>query len=230
MTGRALVEGEVYETDDAAHPACAFRHEIPLSIPRGPDAARKLIFETGCILAPGGYEMSLAVFDPTTHEVGALRTPLSVPASGNPGGQAYISDVYLWARDERAILVADGAEKVGLKNSASTTALVPRSERRLAKGEPATLTFLFCPAEGSIPTPGSPTRVRRALVGEGGVTVSDFADLLLSAPPDAITGCYQIVNAIPPNMLGDGVYRFTIQLSGATLGAPVSREAALAVD
>jgi VWFA-related protein len=229
MSGRALIMGEVRETG-GGDPVCSFRHEIPVTVPRRPDAASRLIFETGCLIEPGNYELALAVLDPTTHEVGARRSPLTVPASGTSARQAYVSEVYLWARDERAILVAAGAENVGLKDRASTTAFVPRSERRLAKGEPATLSFLFCPAEGENPTPGSPIRLRRSLLGEGNATVSDFDDLLLSAPPDGTTGCYQIVNAIPPGTLGDGIYRFTIQISGATLGEPIVREAALAVD
>ena len=92
------------------------------------------------------------------------------------------------------------------------------------------MSFLLCPAEGTRPTPESPIRVRRTLLGEGDAAVANFRDLSITEPPDDDTGCYQIFNTIPGNSLGDGVYRFTIQLRGAVLGAPVTREADIAVD
>lgn len=229
LAGHAAVTGEVRGSEDSASPVCAFEHELPLKVPRGPDAVTRLVFETGCLLAPGSYELALAVLDPTTMDIAARHSTLSVqPISRDR--QTFVSDVSLWARDAGALVVSVGAEAIGLKSSSSEKAFVPHSERRLAKGQEALMSFLLCPVAGSRGTPESPILVRRRLLGEGDAEVASFRDLTITEPPDEETGCYQIFNTIPAKTLGSGVYRFTIQLSGSSIGAPVSREADLLVD
>ena len=91
------------------------------------------------------------------------------------------------------------------------------------------MSFFLCPAAGARPTPATPIRVHRTLLGEGDAEVAGFRDLTIAELPDAETGCYQVLNAIPANTLGDGVYRFTIQFMGPAIGTPISREADLLV-
>jgi len=229
LEGRVIVRGEVSVEGADGKPACAFEHEVPVTIDRRKPEPASLIVETGCLLPPDRYQLALAVLDPTSQEVGARRTALLVQAA-DAATHAYVSDVGMWTREPAALVVSVGSEVIGLKSGSGGRAFVPRSERRLAKGQEAMMSFLLCPAAGSPATPGNPIRVKRTLLGEGDAAVASFRDLVIAEPPDQETGCYQIFNNIPANTLGDGVYRFTIQLMGAPLGAPVTREAALAVD
>lgn len=229
LSGHAVVSGEIRPQSEPSRSECSFRHDVPVRIPRDEKRATRLVFETGCLLPPGTYELSIAVLDPATQEVGARRSSLVVPAASRRGS-AIVGEVHLWTADPGAFLVTAGAAGIGIKDRAGERAFIPRAERRLSRGEPATLSFLLCPDKPAYPTSASPLRVRRSLLGAGDEEVAGFRDILLSEPPDEATGCYQIFNAIPPNTLGEGVYRFTITLSGPTLGDPVTREAALAVD
>ena len=229
LSGRAVVSGEIRPQTESTKSDCSFRYEVPVRIPRAEAQATRLVFETGCLLAPGSYDMSIAILDPVTQEVGARRSSLVVPPASRKGS-ALVGEVQLWTADPGAFLVTAGASGVGIKDRAGEHAFIPRSERRLGRTETATLSFLLCPDTPAYPTIASPLRVRRSLLGAGDEEVAGFRDILLSEPPDAATGCYQIYNGIPPNTLGEGVYRFTITLSGPTLGTPVTREAALAVD
>jgi len=228
-SGHALALGEIRPVNEPSRTDCTFKHDLPVHIPRSGSKTTRLIFETGCLLAPGSYEMSIAVLDPVTQEVGARRSSLVVPAASRKGS-AVVGEVHLWTADPDAFLVTAGASGIGIKDRAGDHAFIPRSERRLGRKETGTLSFLLCPDKPAYPTSQSPLRVRRSLLGAGDAEVAGFRDILLSEPPDEETGCYQIFNAIPPNTLGEGVYRFTVTLSGPTLGAPVTREAALAVD
>jgi hypothetical protein len=228
LEGRLFVRGEVTASRGNDSADCTFDQEIPLSVPRAKDAATQLVFETGCLLSPGSYDLALAVYDPTTQEVGARRSTLAVQQA-SVDNQAYVSDVALWTRDRSSLVVSAGAENIGMKNSASVNSFVPRSERRLARSQEALMSFFLCPAAGARPTPAMPIRVHRTLLGEGDAEVAGFRDLTIAELPDADTGCYQVLNAIPANTLGDGVYRFTIQFMGPAIGAPITREADLLV-
>jgi hypothetical protein len=229
MEGRLFVRAEVTGSRGGGPADCSFEQEIPLKVSRGSDAAKRLVFETGCLLDPGSYDLALAIYDPTTQEVGARRSSLAVQAA-SVENQAYVSDVALWTRDRGSLVVSAGAEKIGMKNSSSVNSFVPSSERRLAGSQEALMSFFLCPAAGARPAADTPIRVHRTLLGEGDAAVASFRDLTIAEPPDADTGCYQILNSIPANTLGDGVYRFTIQFMGPAIGAPITREADLLVN
>ena len=229
LEGHVVVSGEVSLAGSSGKPACSFEHEVPLKVSRSADTLDRLVFETGCVLEPGQYDLAIVVLDPTTQDIGARRAALVVQPA-NVATNVFVSDVALWTRDPRALVVSIGSEDIGMKSTSSEAAFVPRAERRLAKGEAALMSFLLCPAAGSPATPGNPIRVHRTLLGAENVEVASFKDLVISEPPDEVTGCYQIFNTIPANTLGDGIYRFSIMLMGSPLGAPVTREAALAVD
>ncbi len=230
LAGSLAVRGEISADGETR---CRFDHTLPIAVPRpvgGQPGAGRLVFETGCILEPGSYDMSVAVMDLPSREVGARRAPVAVPAAST-GGTAYVSEVHLWTRDPGTLLFAIGAGAVGIKDvQADRAGFIPQAERRLRQDEQAIFTFLLCPAEAALPTSGQPIRIHRTLVGEADAVVAGFKDLILSEPPDPETGCYQIINSIPARSLGDGLYRLNIELIGSTLGPPLTREAAFVVD
>ncbi|HET9480528.1 MAG TPA: hypothetical protein VFP98_02135, partial [Candidatus Polarisedimenticolia bacterium] len=226
LEGRVVVRGDVSLKGD---PVCEFEHELPLRVARSAGGATRLIFETGCVLKPGSYELALAVLDPATGDIGARRSPLVVPAAVG-GGLPFVSDIHLWTREAGAVLISAGADRIGLKDGATTGGFVPRAERRMRSDQDALLSFLLCPPAGSDPSADRPIRIIRTLTGEGELAVAEFKDLVLAEPPDPDTGCYQILNSIPARTLGSGIYTFTLQARGLPLGAPLTRQAALSVE
>jgi len=227
LGGSLLVRGEITMQGDTR---CSFDQTLPIALERSGGRPTRLVFETGCVLEPGAYDLSVAVMDNPTREIGARRAPVAVPEAAT-GGTAYVSDVHLWTRDPDTLLFARGADSIGVKEvNADRTGFVPQAERRIEKNQESMLTFLFCPDERAWPAPGRPVRIHRTLLGEADAVVAGFRDLLIEEPPEIDTGCYQIINGIPARSLGDGIYRLTIDLRGSTLGSPVAREAAFVVD
>lgn len=222
LEGHAVISGEVSTDEDVL---CEFEHEVPVRVPRKGDRPTRLVFETGCVLKPGSYNLSIAVMDPVTSDIGAQRTPLLVPDSG--GEEPYISDVHLWARDREALLVTAGAAAIGLKDTSSDAGFVPMAVRRLEPYQEALLSFLACPRSSSSP---QPITVERALQGDQDKEVAQFRELHISEPPDPETGCYQIVSTIPSETLGEGFYIFRLQVSGSSFDPPVSREVVFSVE
>ncbi|HET6372308.1 MAG TPA: VWA domain-containing protein, partial [Candidatus Polarisedimenticolia bacterium] len=226
LTGEAIVQGEV---SLGSRVLCEFESTIPLRLAREGNRPRRLVFETGCVLEPGTYQLVLIVLDPATQEAGARRTPLIVQSQSGENA-TFLSDLYLWARDSEALLVTEGAEDIGMKSSTGSTGYIPLSERRLRRGQPGMLSFLLCPPAGGNPSMEHPIQVNRTLTGDAEVMVADFKDLVISEPPDLQTGCYQIMSNIPGDTLGDGVYSFTVKAREPSSGSIVTRSFNLAVE
>ncbi len=226
LEGRVLVRGEIVQGHEIV---CQFSHELPLRVPRGAALPERLVFETGCKLAAGRYDLTVAVLDSTTMEVGGRHAQFSVSAVDRDE-QAWISEIHLWARDPDALLITAGGAAIGLKDSTGERAFIPRAQRRLSTGQEALLSFALCPPGRNSAAPDRPIRIHRTLHGEADAEVAGFRDLVLEAPPDAATGCYQITNTIPVSTLGSGYYSFKVAAHGQALGAPIELEAGLAVD
>ena len=226
LEGRVLVRGEITNGDKIV---CQFDHELPLRLSRAGERPERLIFETGCKLATGRYDLAVAVMDPTTQEVGGQHAQISIGPSDRDE-KVWFSDIHLWVRDTEALLITAGGAAIGLKDGAGDRAFIPLSRRRLAAGQEAMLSFALCPPKDGAAAPGRPIRIHRTLHGEANAEVAGFRDLVLEEPPDETTGCYQITNAIPVKTLGSGYYNFKVAARGPALGVPIELEAGLAVD
>ena len=226
LEGRIALRGRV--TTREGKQVCDFDHEMPLRIPRDELKATRLVYETGCVLAPDVYTLSVTAFDPSTMEIGAHLAPLIVLKPETVDG-AYLSELYLWTREQDALLVTSGLGSIGLTDSVSTRGLIPQPQRRMDGERDAVLSFTVCLPAPAEDVAVNPLRVRRALLGDADVKVSDFEELILSDPPDAETGCHQLSTAIRGGTLGAGVYKFQVEVSGANLKAPIRREVDLAV-
>src|SRR5262249_28196714 len=110
--GQALGRGEAPTWGSAGAPTCPLERDLPLKVPRQP-ATTKLVFETGCLLEPGSYDLALTVFDPTTQEIGARRSTLAVQPAAK-SGQPFVSEVSLWTREQGAFVVSAGATAIAL--------------------------------------------------------------------------------------------------------------------
>ncbi len=235
LQGGVRVEGEVISRDDAQEPACAFKQEIPLEIPEaartssGRAAPRGLVFETGCLLKPGTYAMTVVALDPATQAIGARRSTISIkPATV---GEPSVEEVHLWTRDPGLIVFASGAERIGVGDAQGEARFVPVSRRRMATGQEALLSFLLClPRDASLPDARGPIQVKRSLLGEGGATVATLKELTLSDPPDPATGCYQVTSGIPGGTLGDGVYTFSVHVDGMSSGRTLAKDVDISVE
>ncbi len=229
MEARARVQGEVTPRA-GGDAACVFQRDLDLKVPAGAAAASRVIFETGCVLKPGLYDLVVMVMDSATQEVRARRSYLNLQVDKKEE-ENVLGGFHLWARDRNAILVTAGAERIGMKDTTGGQGFVPLSERRLAKNQEALLSFMLCPRDGGpAADPSRPITVHRTLQGEADAVVAGFRDLTISEPPDEATGCYQIFNAIPPDTLGDGLYTFTIQAQGAPLAGTLTRQVELLVE
>ena len=231
--GDAWLEGKVAMlgrlTTEKGEQVCDFDHEIPLHIARAQVEKGRLVYETGCALAPGAYALSLIELDPLTLAIGAHATQITVPTPDTAAGGS-LSDLQLWTREPETLLVTSGLSAIGMTDAVSERGLVPQSERRMDGKRDAALTFTLCLPSRDAPNVDNPLRVSRTLVGEGDTTVSHLRDLIFTEPPDAETGCYQISTAIRGGTLGDGVYKLVVEASGARLASPLRREADLAVE
>jgi len=223
--GRALLRGELTDAKGAA--ACSFDLDSPVSVPDGGEPSASLVMETGCVAEPGSYDLTLAVIDAETQETGARREPVHL--GGSPP-RPFVTDVSLWTRERDALVVTSGGGAIGLKEGLELGAFVPRSQRRMARGQEARMSFLVCPAPEAAAGADGPLSVRRRLLGEGGATVASFDDRTIQEPPDAETGCYQMVDAIPAGSLGAGLYRFDVEVTGRGISAPLTASADVMVD
>jgi len=226
LEGRVALRGRV--TTSEGEQICDFDHEMPLRIPREEVEAARLIYETGCVLAPGSYTLSLIALDPITLEIGARLTPLTVLKPDVAAGGS-LSEFYLWTREPGILLVTSGLGSIGLTDSVSTRGLIPQPERRMDRTRDAALSFTLCLPAMAGPSADNPLHVSRALLGDGDAKVSDCEDLISTEPPDPETGCYQVSTAIRGGTLGDGIYKFLVEVSGAGLKAPIRRVVDLAV-
>ncbi|MGH9869148.1 MAG: VWA domain-containing protein [Candidatus Polarisedimenticolia bacterium] len=228
LEGRVRIRGEAWRSGDTA---CQVDVEVPVSVPRS-GAEGTLVYETGCALMPGLYALSLAMMDMATQEVGASREPLLVPRQPN-SGESLVSDVHLWVEDPDALLVSTGVEDLGMEARPSGErkgALLPMGRRVLRSRQPAILSVLLCPGKPGKLSADAPINVQRTLRGEGGAVVADFKDLVVTEPPDPATGCYQLIHQIPGETLGPGVYTYSLHVTGPPVGAPITREADIAVE
>ncbi|MFQ5700656.1 MAG: hypothetical protein ACE5HU_02300 [Acidobacteriota bacterium] len=225
--GMILASGEVVAPGGEV--ACRFEHPFEIHVSdNSPTTPTTLVHQTGCLIEPGRYSLAVAIMDTTTAEVGSRRSLLVVPPAG-PGAEPYLSDVHLWADDPAAILVTQGDETLGLKQTNRSGGFIPMAERRIGPDQDALLSFQLCPPRGSAPTLASPIHLTRSLLGADDVVVADLRPLLIADPPDEETGCYKILNMIPAGTLGDGVYTLQVEARGKALGHRVTAEAALAV-
>ncbi len=235
LQGGIRVEGEVISRDDAQEPACAFQQELPVEIPEaakissGSAAPRGLVFETGCLLKPGTYAMTVVALDPATQAIGARRSTISIkPATV---GEPSVEEVHLWTRDPGLIVFASGAERIGVGDAQGEARFVPMSRRRMGPGQEALLSFLLClPRDASPPDARRPIQVTRSLLGEGGATVATLKELTLSDPPDPATGCYQVTSGIPGGTLGDGVYTFSVHVDGLSSDGTLAKDVDFSVE
>ena len=190
----------------------------------------RLVYQSGCVLEPGPYTLTVAVMDRRNNQIGTKQTPLFVPAA-DIKAEPFLSEVQLWVDDREALVVAAGTEKIGLKEGAGGTQFVPLAERRMTASQKAFLSFLVCPRAGSSASRASPIEVRQTLAADSGIELAEFErKLAIIDPPDAGTGCYQVSSAVPPGRLSAGIYNFTVKVMGKPIGSPLVRQAAVAVN
>jgi len=228
LEGSVRVKGEVTRNGDVS---CKVDVELPVAVPRG-GSQGNLIYETGCILLPGIHDLSLAVMDLSSQEVGASYERMTVPPLP-ARNETFVSDIHLWAHDPDAVLVTSQVREIGMNERLSgekSGGWLPLGRRRLSPGQAAVISVLLCPAKPDDVSADSPIRLRRTLKGDGGEVVADFRDLTMTEPPDPASGCYQLLHRVPKDTLGPGVYTFTLQATGQPLGVPVTREADISVE
>jgi len=228
VEGRTMVRGEVSQDGDAV-----FRFAQDVLQPRVPKSQKdaRLVYQTGCILAPGNYTLTVAMMDRRTTAIGTRQVKITVP-SADTRSDPYMSDVQIWARDPGALVVTVGTETIGVKESVGDVSFIPRAERRITRNQEAFFSFHLCPPTGSAATPEKPIQVRQTLKSEPGLVVPgfQFRDLSITKPLDGGTLCYELSSPLPAGRMASGIYSLTVEATGPVLGSPIMRRAALAVD
>lgn len=142
--GEVEVRGTVWT---GSKETCRFGRRFPVTLePGDATAGRSVIYEAGCELPPGIHDLTVAVLDGPSWELGGAEVSLPVKAR-SPG---IAGDVLLWTSSGSDLLVAADAAAVGIHDAGSGHGFVPRSERRFSARETALLYAVVCP-----PAPGS---------------------------------------------------------------------------
>ena len=215
--GRVEIRGTIARDLEIA---CVFKQDI--AIRRRTE--ERLVYQTGCVLPPGSYTLTVAVLDRGATQVGAHRTPLRLEPAGSPG-EASLGEVHLWARDPDALVVTSGATEIGLGNRAGSGDFLLRSERRLAKDQPGVFSFLYCPASEMLAS-GRPTVLQMKVLG-GEAILSD-EEVTITGAPEKGAPCHEIRRNLPPSSMSPGIYSLEITTRGT--GSPLTRRADFAVE
>ncbi|HZE88564.1 MAG TPA: VWA domain-containing protein [Verrucomicrobiae bacterium] len=222
--GEVEIRGKAW---NGPNEACKFSRRFPVSLDPGESAsARHVIYEAGCVLQPGSYDLTVAAMDGASWEIGGAETPLPVKAKA-PG---VVGDVLLWTSTIGDYLVAADAVSVGIQDSGSGHGFVPRNERRFDAREAALIYAIVCPpaaAGATAPGTGRLDVARTVISGES--VVAAFPPLQMGAPDLPAKECEGSFATIPPGRLQPGLYTFQVKVTGA--GAdPILRRANFAVD
>ncbi|MBI3447757.1 MAG: VWA domain-containing protein [Acidobacteria bacterium] len=222
--GEVEVRGKVWS---GPNEACKFSRRFPVGLEPGETtASRHLVYEAGCVLQPGSYDLTVAVLDGASWEIGGAETPLPVKAKA-PG---VVGDVLLWTSTIGDYLVAADAVSVGIQDSGSGHGFVPKSERRFDAREAALIYAIVCPppAAGSTDPAAGRLDVSRSIIS-GDSVVAAFPPLQMGSPAQPAKDCEGSFATIPPGRLQPGLYTFQVKVTGAG-GDPILRRANFAVD
>jgi VWFA-related protein len=206
LFGQAEVRTKVW-TDTIE--TCEFTRSIPITLELGEETSgRKVIYEAGCELPPGNHELSVAVLDSGTWDLGAAS--MSLPVRERPTGIA--GDVVLWTSSGRDILVVSDAAGIGIHDTGSGHGFVPRSERRFGLRESGLLYVVVCPPMKGGQSDGERIEVRRKLFS-GDTQVASYRDVILESGGRR-SMCEGIFAPVPAGRLGPGGYIFAVQVEG----------------
>ena len=219
--GRLEIRGSITRERETV---CDFKQDIAIRR----RAEERLVYQTGCMLPAGSYDLTVAVLDRGASQAGARRVPLRLESMGAPG-EAHLGEVHLWARDSASLVVTSGAEDIGIPRRAGSGDFTLRSERRLAVDQPGVFSFLFCPASdalGAVSTARPIAIQMRVLSGDR--VVSD--DEVRITGPSEMHGstCHEIRRNLPPSSLPAGNY--TLDIAARGTGSPIARRADFAVE
>jgi VWFA-related protein len=217
--GRVEIRGIVSRDHETA---CIFVQDI--AIRRRTEG--RLVYQTGCLLPPGTYQLTVALLDRGGTQVGAHRAPLRLEPMGG-ASQASLGEVHLWARDTEALVVTTGAADIGLADRAGSGDFLLRSERRLAADQAGVLSFLYCPAAGIDASAVRPIAIQLR-VFSGPQVVSDDEVRITGPSESGGSICHEIRRNLPPHSLPAGHYTLDIVARGT--GSPLSRRADFAVE
>jgi VWFA-related protein len=219
LYGEAEVRGTVW---DGAKEVCKAARRIPLEVPRGePIADRDVIYEFGCELRPGDYDLTAAVLDAATWLLGGAERAVPVGAR-SPG---ILGDVLLWTSSGEDILVATDAASIGIRDSGSGRGFVPRPERRFSERESGLLYVIVCPPEGRASRGVEEVLVRRTLL-RGGQEIASYAPVtpwggepwngtVETEPVSLEDGtCRALLAPVGPSQLTPGTYVFEVAVDG----------------
>ncbi len=217
--GRVEIRGSIARDRETA---CVFKQDIAIRR----RAEDHLVYQTGCVLTAGKYELTVAVLDRGATQVGARRVPLHLAPMGAPG-QDHLGEVHLWARDTDALVVTSRADDIGLADRAGSGDFILRSERRLTEDQAGVFSFLYCPASDAVVSAGRPVAIQMKVLS-GTQIVSD--DEVRIAGPSEMKGstCHEIRRNLPPFSLSAGHYTLDIVTRGT--GSPMGRRADFAVE
>ncbi len=219
LYGEAEVRGTVW---DGAREACRAARRIPLAVPPGePAEGRDVIYEFGCELRPGDYDLTAAVLDGATWLMGGAEEAVPV-GDRSPG---ILGDVLLWTSSGEDLLVAADAASVGIRDSGSGSGFVPRQERRFSEREPGLLYVVVCPPEGRASRRKEEVLVRRTLL-RGGQEIASYGPVEpWGGEPGSGTvesehgfaedgACRALLAPVAPGQLTPGTYVFEVQVDG----------------
>jgi VWFA-related protein len=241
--GEIEVRGKVWT---GSKEACKFGRRFPVSLEQGEATAeRNVIYEAGCEVPPGNHDLTVAVLDGPSWEIGGAETPLPVKARA-PG---IAGDVVLWTSSSDDLLVAADATAVGIHDTGSGHGFVPKGERRFSARETALLYAIVCPPQAgtkTAPPPGAGAAPAGPAASEsaphvkvtrsvylGEKVVASFPEIELGGSANATTvergGCEGIFASIPPGRLRPGRYTYEVSVLGIA-AEPIVRRAGFAVD
>jgi len=224
--------------------SCAFRKRFPITLESGETTAgRNVIYETGCELPAGSHDLTVAVLDGPSGEIGGAE--VSLPVKEKAAG--IVGDVLLWTSSGGDLLIATDATGVGIRDSGTGHGFVPRRERRFSSRESALLYAIICRGSGETtgPAAGASARARGAgakievlrSVRAGEIEVAGFPPATFGAGEARGAGgsgsgtsdCEGIISSIPAGRLSPGGYAFELKVTGIT-PEPVVRRAEFAVE
>jgi hypothetical protein len=217
--GRVMIRGVARREQEVA---CAFGQDIVIRRFR----ESRLIYQTGCVLEPGLYELTVAVLDRGAMQIGARRSPLLVRQTD--AGGTVLGEVHLWTRDPEALVVTSGTKGIGIQEQAGGGAFVPRAERRLGRDQGGIFSYFLCPPEDTPIDEQHPLLIEMEVLAGSMVISSD--QIRITEPP-ATKGslCHSIARSLPSASMPAGIYSLDIRVRGAGSG-PVARRADFAVE
>jgi len=231
--GEVEVRGRIWT---GSKETCKFGRRFPITLEKGDAIAqRNVIYEAGCEVPAGSHDLTVAVLDGPSWEIGGAETPL--PVKARAAGIA--GDVVLWTSSSEDLLVATDATGVGIHDTGSGHGFVPRGERRFSARETALLYAVVCPAPAGTRPPAStaenadaPVEVTRS-VSLGDKIVASFPAITLGASgaqgAPASGACEGIFASIPPGHLRPGRYTYEVKVTGVA-AEPILRRAGFAVE